>query len=100
MQAGIPINMGPSALIEVRGVKLVVGSQRYQNFDRMYFKSFGIDLDQFAVIAVKSSQHFRAAYGELAAAIAVVDDGNGITTDDVRSRHYRNLRRPIHPIDF
>ena len=100
MQAGIPINMGPSALIEVRGVQLVIGSQRYQNFDRMYFKSFEVDLDQLAVIAVKSSQHFRAAYGELATDIVVVDEGNGITTEDAGSRDYKNLRRPIHPIDF
>lgn len=100
MQAGIPINMGPSALIEAQGVRIVIGSQRYQNFDRMYFKSFELDLDQLAVVAVKSSQHFRAAYGEVATAIAVVDDGNGITTEDVRSRDYKNLRRPIYPIDL
>ena len=100
MQAGIPIDMGPSALIEVGGVKVVIGSRRYQNFDRMYFKSFDVDLDALAVIAVKSSQHFRAAYGDLASEIIVVDDGNGITTEDVRTRDYHELRRPIFPLDL
>ena len=100
MQAGVPVDMGPSALIEVNGVKIVLASRRYQNYDRMFFASFGVDLQQFAVIAVKSAQHFRAAYGDRAAAIAVVDDGDGITTEDVRTRVYRNLRRPIFPIDL
>ena len=100
MQAGIPIDMGPSALIKVGGVQVVIASRRYQNFDRMYFKSFDVKLDELAVIAVKSSQHFRAAYGDLASEIVVVDDGNGITTEDVRSRHYKELRRPIFPIDL
>ena len=100
MQAGVPIDMGSSALIEIAGVQVVVASRRYQNFDQMYFKSFGVDLGALAVIAVKSSQHFRAAYGALASEVVVVDDGDGITTEDPRSRPYRRLRRPIYPLDL
>ena len=100
MQAGVPIDMGSSALIEIKGVQVVVSSRRYQNFDQMYFKSFGVDLGTLSVIAVKSSQHFRAAYGAMASEVVVVDDGNGITTEDPRARDYRKLRRPIFPLDF
>ncbi len=100
MQAGVPIDMGPSALIDIAGVQVVIASRRYQNFDQMYFKSFGVDLSTLAVIAVKSAQHFRAAYGDMASEVVVVDDGNGITTEDLCARHYGNLRRPIFPLDL
>jgi len=100
MQAGVPVDLGPSALVESGGVKVVISTRRYQNYDRMFFNSFGVDLGDLAVIAVKSSQHFRAAYGENAAAIAVVDDGDGLTTEDVLSQPYRNLRRPLFPFDL
>lgn len=100
MQAGVPIDMGSSTLIEIAGVQVVVASRRYQNFDQMYFKSFDVDLDQLAVIAVKSSQHFRAAYAATASEVVVVDDGNGITTEDTSARHYRRLRRPVFPLDL
>jgi len=100
MQAGVPIDMGASALVEVAGVQIVVASRRYQNFDQMYFKSFGVELGTLAVVAVKSSQHFRAAYGAMASEVVVVDDGNGITTEDPRARDYKKLRRPIYPLDL
>lgn len=100
MQAGVPVDMGPSALIEAGGLRIVIASRRYQNYDRMFFMSFGLDPGAMAVVAVKSAQHFRAAYGPSAAAIAVVDDGDGITTEDVRARRYDKLRRPIYPLDL
>lgn len=101
MQAGVPVDMGPSALVEAAGLKIVIGSRRYQNYDRMFFKSFGLDPEGLSVIAVKSAQHFRAAYGRNAARIVVVvDEGDGVTTDDVSARRYVRLRRPIYPLDL
>ncbi len=78
----------------------MVASRRYQNYDRMFFLSLGIDPGTYAVVAVKSSQHFRAAYQPLASEVVVVDEGNGITTQDIRSRTYKNVRRPIYPLDL
>lgn len=100
MQAGVPIDMGPSALIDVAGVHTVLASRRYQNFDQMYFKSFGVDLGKASVIAVKSAQHFRAAYGAMASEIVVVDDGDGITTENLRTRDYQWLREPVFPLNL
>jgi microcystin degradation protein MlrC len=98
MQAGVPIDMGQSALVETGGAQIVLASRRYQNFDQMYFKSFDVDLGKLSVIGVKSSQHFRAAYGAMASEVVVVDDGNGITTEDSRARHYGKLRSPVFPL--
>ena len=100
MQRGVPVDMGPSAAVRIGGVDVVVASRRYQNYDRMFFLSLGIDPGTYAVVAVKSSQHFRAAYQPLASEVVVVDEGNGITTQDIRSRTYKDVRRPIYPLDL
>jgi microcystin degradation protein MlrC len=100
MQAGVPIDMGPSAAVRIGGLDIVVASRRYQNYDRMFFRSLGLEPQDYAVIAVKSSQHFRAAYAPGASAVVMVDEGNGITTTDVTSRTYEQVRRPVWPFDI
>jgi microcystin degradation protein MlrC len=66
----------------------------------MFFRSLGLEPQDYAVIAVKSSQHFRAAYAPGASAVVMVDEGNGITTTDVTSRTYEQVRRPVWPFDI
>jgi microcystin degradation protein MlrC len=99
MMRGVPIDMGPTAAVKVGGVEIVLGSRRFQNYDRMYFKVAGIDPATKSVLAVKSSQHFRAAYAPLAAEIVVVDEGGGIMSTNFSALPYKNVRRPIYPID-
>jgi microcystin degradation protein MlrC len=43
-------------------------------------------------------QHFRAAFGPIASQVLVVDAG-GLCSPDVTRRTYRNLRRPVFPLD-
>ncbi|MEM7749681.1 MAG: M81 family metallopeptidase [Pseudomonadota bacterium] len=100
MQAGVPVNMGPSAAVRVGGIDIVIASRRYQNYDRNFFRTLGLEPADYAVIVVKSSQHFRAAYAPGASDVVMVDEGNGITTFDLTSRTYSNVRRPIWPLDL
>ena len=100
MQHGVPVDLGPSALVRVGGVEVVLASRRFQNYDLQFFKSFGVDPASRAVLAVKSAQHFRAAYGPLASEIVVVDDGNGLTSENLKKLPYRHVRRPVYPLDL
>ena len=100
MQHGVPVDLGPSALIRIGGVEIVIASRRYQNYDLQFFKSFGIDPASRATVAVKSAQHFRAAYGPLASEIVVVDDGNGLTSENLKKLPYAQVRRPVYPLDL
>ena len=97
---GVPVDMGLSAAVRVGGLDVVIASRRYQNYDRMFFRALGLEPTDYAVIAVKSSQHFRAAYAPGASAVVMVDEGNGITTTDVRARTYASVRRPVWPFDL
>ena len=52
------------------------------------------------MVAVKSAQHFRAAYAPIAREIIVVDSGGGLTSNDFKTLTYTKLRRPVYPLDM
>lgn len=99
MQRGIAASMGPTAVLRVGGVEVVVASNRFQVYDRQFFASQGIDPAAKRVVAVKSAHHFRAAFAPIAREVIVVDAA-GITSPDPKKFPYRNVRRPIWPLDM
>ena len=100
MMTGMKVDMGPTACFKVGGVEIVLASQRYQNYDLGFFRAAGIEPRERAVLAVKSMQHFRAAYAPIAGPIVVVDEGGGITSHDVRRLPWQHVRRPVFPLDL
>ena len=100
MAAGVYIDMGPTAVLKIGGIEVVVASERFQAYDIMYFQHARIDVTQKKVIAVKSSQHFRAAFQPLASDIVIVDGGGGLTSGNYKALTYTKVRRPIFPLDL
>jgi microcystin degradation protein MlrC len=100
MMQGTRCDMGPTAVLRVGGIDIVVTSGRFQAFDRQFFLHAGIDPAAKAVLAVKSAHHFRAAFGPLADEIILVDAGDGLTSRNYRELPYRNVRRPVYPLDL
>ena len=98
MGKGTKTEMGPTAVLRVGGVEVIVISNRLQNTDRQTFLSQGIDPTQRRVVVVKSVHHFRAAYAPIAREVMVVDSG-ALCTPDVKRHTYSKLRRPIWPLD-
>ena len=89
-----------TAVLRVGGIDIVVAGTRHQVVDLQFFKHAGIDPAAKSVLGVKSAHHFRAAYGPIAAEVIVVDDGGGLTSRNYRSLPYRNVRRPVYPLDL
>ena len=100
MNAGVAVDMGPTAVIEIGDIEVVVTSGRFQAYDQQYFKHAGIDPAKKSVIAVKSAQHFRAAFGPIARDIHVVDGGGGLTSANFKELPFEKLRRPVYPLDL
>jgi microcystin degradation protein MlrC len=95
---GVEVQMGPVALLQVDGVRVVVASRALAVTDVNLFHSLGIDPATLTTITLKSRNHHRAAFGPLARRIVLVDAG-GIATMRLDSIDYRNLTRPIWPLD-
>lgn len=100
MQAGVAADCGASTLLRVNGLAIVIGSRRYQAYDRGFFTHLGLTPEDCAVVAVKSAQHFRAAFGARASAIVLADEGHGLTSHDLRRLPYAHVRRPVYPLDL
>ncbi|MFK7963574.1 MAG: M81 family metallopeptidase [Burkholderiaceae bacterium] len=99
MSTGVKVSLGEVAVVKVGGVRIVLATQRAQNYDRQFFEAFGIETARQQVLAVKSAQHFRADYGPIASGMAVVDEGGGICSHQLQALDYQHVRRPIWPLD-
>jgi len=89
---------GPTAVLRVDGIDVLVVTNAAQMWDLQQFKAFGIDPQAKRVVALKSAQHFRAAFGPIAGAVIVCDSG-ALCTPDSSARPYRHVARPIFPLD-
>jgi microcystin degradation protein MlrC len=69
MLAGAEMDLGPTALLEVDGVRIVVGSKPIQTMDQSMFRHLGIEPSQQKIIAIKSSIHFRNDFQDITATV-------------------------------
>jgi len=70
---GARMQLGPMALLRIDDVYIAVASRKQQAADRAMFRHLGADPASFAVLALKSSVHFRADFGPMAGRILVVE---------------------------
>jgi len=98
MWKGVPISMGPTMVLGIGGIDVIVCTNRMQTTDLQAFLSQGIDPHTRSVLAVKSSHHFRAAFQPISRKVIVVDSGS-LCSHDLTRFSYEKLRRPIWPLD-
>jgi microcystin degradation protein MlrC len=91
-------HMGPTAVIQVGGIEVVVLSNHVEPHDLAAFTAVGIDPAQKRYLMLKSRVHWRAGLRPLAHAV-VECDGTGVCTSDYARLGLRRVRRPIYPLD-
>ncbi|MGH2616502.1 MAG: MlrC C-terminal domain-containing protein, partial [Thermomicrobiales bacterium] len=96
--AGVPVDMGPTAVLRCDGVNLVLTSRKALPGDQQQLKSVGIDPVRQQIIVVKAAVRWRGGF-EPIAKHAVYADTPGLGSVDLRRFPYRNIRRPIFPLD-
>ena len=100
ISAGHSINLGRMALLQVGGIEVVVITVRQQAKDTEMFECFGIRIADARSVVVKSRGHFRAAFDQLFPDDRIVEvDVPGLTTPILTRVPYRNVPRPIFPLD-
>lgn len=98
MVGGLRLSFGPSAVIQLGGIEVLVVTEPAQMLDLQQFRAFGIDPAAKTVVGLKSMQHFRAAFEPIAGKVIVCDSGALCTTYYDRLP-YRHVPRPIYPLD-
>ena len=71
MTAGSTVQLGPSARVDVHGVQVLLASAKCQMLDLDLCRFLGVEPAEMAIIVVKSSVHFRAAFAPVASHILV-----------------------------
>jgi microcystin degradation protein MlrC len=98
MGGGVERNYGPSMVFRVGGIDIVVITYNGQATDLGQFTSLGIDPTRYTTVAVKSMQHFRAAFEPIAREVILVDTG-GLCQVNYTSELFTKVRHPIWPLD-
>ncbi|WP_088032222.1 M81 family metallopeptidase [Evansella clarkii] len=98
MDRGKSVNRGLSTRLKVGNVDIIVCSVRSQTFDEQIFKLHGIDVAEYKIVALKSSNHFRAAFEPIAKKI-ITADSPGLSSFNLHSFNYKRLHRPVLPLD-
>ena len=71
MTAGMTMQLGASACVELQGIRVLLSSNKAQMLDLDLFRYLGVEPTQMKLLVVKSSVHFRAAFAPIAHAILV-----------------------------
>src|SRR6266436_3057504 len=98
MGGGVERNYGPSMVFRVGGIEVIVITNNGQATDLAQFTSLGIDPRRYRTVAVKSMQHFRAAFEPIAREVVLVDTG-ALCSEIYTPELFTRVRRPIWPLD-
>jgi microcystin degradation protein MlrC len=99
MGRGVLTDMGPSVVIDTGKVEIAVISRHVEPSDLNCLLALGIDPMQKRYVMLKSRIHWRAGLGTMAKAV-VECAGIGVCTSDYSQLTFRNVRRPIYPLDL
>jgi len=90
--------MGRTAVLEHEAFTIVVTERPMEPLDLGVFTSAGVDPRAFDWLILKSRMYCRPSFVPLASAV-VECDSRGVTSSDYALFRFRNVRRPIYPLD-
>ena len=95
---GVQIDMGPCAVVQHAGIRVLLTSHKTPPFDLGQLRSQGIIPESLSVIGVKAAVAHRQAYDPITKHSHTVNT-LGPCTSDLRSLPFEQIRRPIFPLD-
>ncbi|MDH3689537.1 MAG: M81 family metallopeptidase [Gammaproteobacteria bacterium] len=95
---GYETSMGRTAVVDATGVQIVLTSLRTMPFDAEQLRCVGIEPEQQKIIVVKSAIAWRAAYGDIAKHVIVIDTP-GVCASNLERFNYQRRPSPIYPLE-
>jgi microcystin degradation protein MlrC len=81
MMTGLTVRLGPSACLEIDGIRVAVVSGKKQLLDRELLRMVGIHTETMRIVVVKSSNHFRADFQPYASHVLVAKAAGPMAAD-------------------
>ncbi len=98
MSKGTLNDTGTTIVLDTGKVEIIIVSRHQEPNDINCLLSAGIDPLQKRYIVLKSRVHWRAGLGDIARDV-VECDGLGVATSDYSQLDFKNVRRPVYPLD-
>lgn len=99
LRGGI-IRLGPTCVLDLGGIAVVVVSIRQQITSADYFTAAGLDPAAAATLVLKSRGHFRAGFDHLVRDERIFEvDVPGLTSPNLIRFPWKRLPRPVYPMD-
>lgn len=96
--AGLAERPGPTALLRVDGIRLVVHSRRTLLTDPVLYEAVGLDLSDAEVVQAKSPVSFRAGFARVSSRMLVAE-GSGPSRGRLDTLAYMRRPRPLFPFE-
>ncbi|MEO3388478.1 M81 family metallopeptidase [Mesorhizobium sp. CAU 1741] len=93
-----PISLGPVALLERDGVRVIVAPRKMQASEPGLLLHLGLEPERLPILVVKSSVHFRGAYQDMARAILPAIAPGAVEADLSRLPYRHAMRKPARPL--
>ncbi|MGE0723539.1 MAG: M81 family metallopeptidase [Alphaproteobacteria bacterium] len=97
MMHNLAIDVGPTALIETAGVRVIVTTGCQSPNDPALFRLHGIEPAAERLLCVKAKNHFRAAFRDICAEMIDID-APGPAALDIASFPFRHAPAHLHPL--
>ncbi len=98
MATGATMHMGKTVVLDTGSIEIIVISRHVEPYDLGCFYSLGIDPLEKTFLMLKSRIHYRATFMPIAKKI-IECAGCGVCTSDYDQLNFKNVRRPIYPLD-
>ena len=97
LMGGVTATMGPSALLRVGAVEVVVSTYSSYEYADEQFRVAGVDARRCRFVVVKNPMNFQSAYDFAAATFFL--NTPGPTTPELAGVPWERIRRPFYPLD-
>lgn len=98
MSSGEEHEMGKTAVLNVKGIDIILTEKESGLTDLEMYKSLGLDPTSYKIMLIKSCVHYRAAHEPIAKKIIELDLPGGHGTR-LAAFPWKKLKRPVFPLD-
>ncbi|HTN11747.1 MAG TPA: M81 family metallopeptidase [Acetobacteraceae bacterium] len=98
LSPGLKIFMGNTVVLDTGRVQIILLSRHIEPTAQEMLQVLGIDPAKKQFVAIKSRVHWRADLGQIAREI-VECAGVGVCTSDYSQLTFRNVLRPVYPLE-
>jgi len=89
MWGGARMQLGPMALIEIDGVRVILASNEAQAGDQSMFRHLGLEPSEQRILVLKSSVHFRADFQPIAQAVLTAAAPGPVYADPAQLTYHK-----------